>query len=55
MSKIAIDWFPDRCTYCKNKIACRITKTRLFVKTSVIVCEDCARKIWEEETNRVLP
>jgi len=52
---IRLEWLPTTCAYCDNPIACNIINTRLFRKTDVMVCEECAKEIWEEETNRRLP
>jgi len=52
---LKLEWLPTECAYCDNEIACVIVNTRLLRRTTVTVCEKCAKEIWEEETNRRLP
>jgi len=52
---IRLKWLPSKCAYCENPIACVVSKYGFLSYTSVTVCEDCAKDIWEEETKRRLP
>ena len=52
---IKLDWHPQTCAYCDNPVVCTIRKYRFFGSTDVMVCEECAKEIWGEETNRRLP
>ena len=52
---IYIEWIPKECLYCNKPVVAIIYKRKGFSKTHVEVCKDCAKKIWEEETNRKLP
>jgi len=55
MGRLKLEWLPLTCAYCDDPIACKITNNRMFARTEVMVCERCAKEIWEEETNRRLP
>jgi len=52
---IDIDYIPDECMYCSKRVAAIITKTRFGHRVRSSVCKECAKKIWQEETNRKLP
>lgn len=55
MGIVKLDWLPDECTYCENPVSCIIIKTRFLRNIKVEVCKECAKEIWNEETNRRLP
>jgi len=55
MSKLSCEIIPSECLYCKNTPSQIITKRMLLRRTEVFVCDKCAKEIWEQETNRMLP
>ena len=55
MSRINLVWIPPKCAYCDNQVTCEVRKSSFIRRTNVMVCTDCAKEIWEEETNRRLP
>ena len=55
MVRINLEWHPSTCAYCDNPVSCTVIKETFMRKTDVMVCEECAKEMWEEETNRRLP
>jgi len=55
MVRIRLEWHPKTCAYCDNPIVCTIRKNTFLKITEIMVCEECAKEIWGEETSRRLP
>ena len=55
MTRLNIEYIPKKCIYCDEEVVCFIIKRNFFRKTGIYVCRECAKKIWQEETNRKLP
>ena len=53
--RLNLGWIPKECNYCNKPVACQVVSCKFLGLTRTWVCKECAKKIWNEETNMRLP